>query len=101
MRACLRAAYARCGARPARKDALTRESFEQQLAACDDSLIGLRDRALVLFGRANRGCRRSEIVHVSLRRRIPVSSHPFRNETIRPRPCLCAQALGGAGRSST
>lgn len=26
MRACLRAAYARCGARPARKDALTRES---------------------------------------------------------------------------
>jgi len=62
----LRAAYARRGARPARKDALTRESFEQLLATCDDSLIGLRDRALLLFGWASGGRRRSEIVHATL-----------------------------------
>ncbi|RII99553.1 hypothetical protein DXK93_30090 [Achromobacter sp. K91] len=53
------AAYARRGVRLARKDALTRESFEQLLATCDDSLIGLRDRALLLFGWASGGRRRS------------------------------------------
>ncbi|WP_454694664.1 site-specific integrase [Achromobacter aegrifaciens] len=62
----MRAAYARRGERPARKDALTREPFEQLLATCDDSLIGLRDRALLLFGWASGGRRRSEIVHATL-----------------------------------
>lgn len=62
----LRVAYARRGARPARKDALTRDPFEQLLATCDDSLIGLRDRALLLFGWASGGRRRSEIVHATL-----------------------------------
>lgn len=62
----VRVAYARRGARPARKDALTRDPFEQLLATCDDSLIGLRDRALLLFGWASGGRRRSEIVYATM-----------------------------------
>ncbi|CAM3663642.1 Tyrosine recombinase XerC [Bordetella sputigena] len=57
-----RAAYARRGARPSQKPALTREPLEQLLRTCDESLIGLRDRALLLFGWASGGRRRSEIV---------------------------------------
>lgn len=57
-----RAAYARRGVRPSKKPALTREPLEQLLHTCDESLIGLRDRALLLFGWASGGRRRSEIV---------------------------------------
>ncbi|WP_201258503.1 site-specific integrase [Bordetella sp. H567] len=57
-----RAAYARRGVRAAKKPALTREPLEQLLATCDDSLIGLRDRALLLFAWASGGRRRSEVV---------------------------------------
>jgi len=84
----LRAAYARRGVSPARKDALTRESFEQLLATCDDSLIGLRDRALLLFGWASGGaptvrdCARDAGEHASYRRRVPVPSHPLKNESL-------------------
>ncbi|WP_198298247.1 site-specific integrase [Bordetella genomosp. 8] len=57
-----RAAYARRGVRPSKKPALTREPLEQLLHTCDESLIGLRDRAMLLFGWASGGRRRSEIV---------------------------------------
>lgn len=60
-----RSAYARRGVRPERKDALTREPLEAILATCDDSLIGLRDRALLLFAWASGGRRRSEVVQAS------------------------------------
>ncbi|TSH98170.1 site-specific integrase [Verticiella sediminum] len=68
-----RSAYARRGARPARKDALTREPLEAILDTCDDSLIGLRDRALLLFAWASGGRRRSEVVQASFEntRRTP------------------------------
>lgn len=56
-----RAAYARRGVHAAKKPALTREPLEQLLATCDDSLIGLRDRALLLFAWASGGRRRSEV----------------------------------------
>lgn len=67
-----RSAYAKRGVRPARKDALTKEPLEQLLATCDDSLIGLRDRAL-LFAWASGGRRRSEVVRATLEntRRVP------------------------------
>ncbi|CAM3978555.1 Integrase [Bordetella tumbae] len=69
----VRSAYAKRGDRPARKDALTKEPLEQLLATCDDSLIGLRDRALLLFGWASGGRRRSEIVRATIEntRRVP------------------------------
>lgn len=61
-----RSAYAKRGEGPARKDALTKEPLEQLLATCDDSLIGLRDRALLLFAWASGGRRRSEVVRATL-----------------------------------
>lgn len=69
----VRSAYAKRGDRPARKDALTKEPLEQLLSTCDDSLIGLRDRALLLFGWASGGRRRSEIVRATIEntRRVP------------------------------
>jgi integrase len=67
-----RSAYARRGMRPQRKDALTREPLERILATCDDSLIGLRDRAMLLFAWASGGRRRSEIVRATVENTRPV-----------------------------
>jgi len=61
-----RSAYAKRGVRAGRKDALTREPLEQLLATCDDSLAGLRDRALLLFAWASGGRRRSEVVRATM-----------------------------------
>jgi integrase len=61
-----RRAHAKRGAVSERKAALTREPLEALLATCDDSLRGLRDRALLLFGWASGGRRRSEIVNATL-----------------------------------
>nr|WP_202109716.1 site-specific integrase [Bordetella sp. 02P26C-1] len=69
----VRTAYAKRGLRPARKDALTKAPLEQILATCDDSLIGLRDRAMLLFAWASGGRRRSEVVRATIEntRRVP------------------------------
>ncbi|RXN91725.1 integrase [Achromobacter aloeverae] len=61
-----RSAYAKRGVRSARKDALTREPLERLLATCDESLAGLRDRALLLFAWASGGRRRSEVVRATM-----------------------------------
>lgn len=61
-----RRAYARRGMAPAKKEALTREPLQAMLATCDDSLRGLRDRALLLFAWASGGRRRSEVVRATL-----------------------------------
>lgn len=68
-----RAAYTRRGSRPSRKDALTREPFEALLNTCDGSLIGLRDRAMLLFAWSTGGRRRSEGVAATIEntRRTP------------------------------
>ena len=44
-----RKAYAKRGALPKKKDALTKDPLQLVLATCDDSLKGKRDRALILF----------------------------------------------------
>ena len=51
----IRRAYAARGERPARKTALTKDPLEAMLATCTDGLIGIRDRALLLFGFASGG----------------------------------------------
>jgi integrase len=56
---------ARRGREPARPLAATRYIMEALLASCGDDLIGKRDRALLLFGWASGGRRRSEIVAAS------------------------------------
>jgi integrase len=55
------------GERPTKKTAITRQELEAMLATCDDSLEGLRDRALLYFGFASGGRRRSEIAAADMR----------------------------------
>jgi integrase len=63
----MRRGYARRGAQQVNaKPALTREPLEALLATCDDSLTGLRDRALLLFAFASGGRRRSEVTAATL-----------------------------------
>jgi integrase len=63
------------GERPRKKTAITLPVLEAMLANCDDSLEEIRDRALLCFGFASGGRRRSEIAAADLRdlRRIPLS----------------------------
>ncbi|WP_370678421.1 site-specific integrase [Comamonas sp. GB3 AK4-5] len=62
-----RKAYARRGEQPQKKDALTRDVLEQLLDTCDDSLRGLRDKALLLFAWSSGGRRRSEVTGADMR----------------------------------
>jgi integrase len=55
------------GVRLHKKTAITLAELEAMLATCDDSLEGLRDRALLCFGFASGGRRRSEIAAADLR----------------------------------
>jgi integrase len=57
----VRAANAKRGVQPRKQAALTQEPLEAILATCDDSPLGLRDRALLLFAWASGGRRRSEV----------------------------------------
>ena len=74
-----RRAYAKRGALPHKAAALTRDPLEAMLATCDDSLTGLRDRALLLFAFASGGRRRSELTAATLEntRRQPGGSYVF------------------------
>jgi integrase len=56
-----RRAAVKRGDRPHKKTAITKPELEALLATCDDSLEGLRDRAILYFGFASGGRRRSEI----------------------------------------
>jgi integrase len=56
-----RRATVKRGERPTKKTAIAKAELGAMLATCDDSLEGLRDRALLLFGFASGGRRRSEI----------------------------------------
>jgi integrase len=59
--AAARRAYARRGRAPSRPAAATRIVMQALLATCGEDPIGIRDRALLLFGWASGGRRRSEI----------------------------------------
>ena len=56
-----RRAYSKRGVVQDKKAALTKDPLEALLATCDDSLRGVRDRALLLFAWASGGRRRSEV----------------------------------------
>lgn len=70
------------GERPAKKTAITKAELEAMLATCDDSLEGIRDRALLCFGFASGGRRRSEIAAADFRdlRRTGPSAYVYRLE---------------------
>src|SRR5690606_11407069 len=55
------------GERPRKKTAITLPELKAMLATCDDSLEGLRDRALLCCGFASGGRRRSEIAAADMR----------------------------------
>ena len=62
-----RKAYAKRGAMPQKKAAITKDLLTALLATCDDSLRGKRDRALLLFAWASGGRRRSEVAGADMR----------------------------------
>jgi len=62
-----RRASVKRGERPAKKTAIAKAELEAMLATCDDSLEGVRDRALLCFGFASGGRRRSEIAAADMR----------------------------------
>lgn len=68
------------GEAPVKKTAATREPLEAMLTTCDDSLEGIRDRALLLFGWASGGRRRSEIAEATVEqlRKIDGGEFAFR-----------------------
>jgi len=70
------------GERPRKKTAITLAELEAMLATCDDSLEGVRDLALLCFGFASGGRRRSEIAAADLRdlRRIGGAGYIYRLE---------------------
>lgn len=77
-----RRASVKRGERPTKKTAITRAELEAMLATCDDSLEGLRDRALLCFGFASGGRRRSEIAAADMRdlRKVGEGGYIYRLE---------------------
>jgi integrase len=60
-----------------KKTAATREPLEAMLATCDDSLEGLRDRALLLFAWASGGRRRSEVAEATVEQLTKVDTRGY------------------------
>lgn len=77
-----RRAAVKRGERATKKTAITRAELEAMLATCDDGLEGLRDRALLCFGFASGGRRRSEIAAADMRdlRKVGGDSYIYRLE---------------------
>lgn len=105
-----RVAYAKRGELANKKAALTKEPLLEMLQTCDDSLTGLRDRALLLFAWASGGRRRSEVASADfkfLRREGPAAftydlrhsknnqSGQHRAENIKPIYGMAGEALQG------
>ena len=72
-----RRAYAKRGVAPDKKAALTLEPLRAMLATCDDSLCGVRDRALLLFAWSSGGRRRSEVTHATMENTRPVGPRAY------------------------
>lgn len=77
-----RRASVKRGERASKKTAITRAELEPMLATCDDSLEGLRDRALLCFGFASGGRRRSEVAEATMQdlRRTGPDGYVYRLE---------------------
>ena len=73
----VRRAYAARGVRAARKTAVTKDPLEAMLATCTDGLIGVRDRALLLFCWASGGRRRSEVSAAAIENLVRVGERLY------------------------
>ncbi len=100
-----RKTYVRQGGRVQKKAALTKDLLQQLLATCDDSLTGLRDRALLLFAWSSGGRRRSEVAQADMRflRRLGPGRFMYEllvsktNQAGRATPDSAKPVLGAAG----
>lgn len=100
-----RKTYVRQGGQVQKKAALTKDLLQQLLATCDDSLVGLRDRALLLFAWSSGGRRRSEVAQAEMRflRRLAPGQFVYEllisktNQTGRATPDSNKPVLGAAG----
>ena len=72
-----RRAYAKRGVVPDKKAAITLEPLQAMLATCDDSLKGVRDRALLLFAWSSGGRRRSEVTDATMENTLRVGLRAF------------------------
>lgn len=74
-----RRAYAKRGVIPDKKAAITLEPLQAMLATCDDSLRGVRDRALLLLAWSSGGRRRSEVTEATMEntRRLGPRAYSF------------------------
>lgn len=70
-------AAAKLGETPTKKTAATRGPLEAMAATCDDSLEGLRDRALLLFAWSSGGRRRSEVAAATMDQLIKVDEQTY------------------------
>ncbi len=73
----VRRAYASRGVHPTRKTALTKDPLEAMLATCTDGLIGVRDRALLIFCWASGGRRRSEVSAAVMENLVKVDDRTY------------------------
>ena len=102
-----RKAYAKRGALPRKKAALTKDPLQALLATCDDSLRGKRDRALLLFAWASGGRRRSEVVLAEMQslrcvgeaQYLYILVHSKANQSGTDRPENHKPVLGAAGQA--
>lgn len=100
-----RKAYAKRGAMPQKKAAITKDLLATLLATCDNSLRGKRDRALLLFAWASGGRRRSEVAQAEMRhlRRVAPQeylytlTHSKTNQSGAETPDNHKPVLGAAG----
>lgn len=104
-----RKAYAKRGERPQKKAAITKDVLQQLLATCDDSLRGVRDRALLLFAWSSGGRRRSEISAADMQylRKIGPDQYLYQlvfsktNQSGADLPENTKPVLGAAGKALT
>jgi integrase len=102
-----RKAYAKRGERPQKKEAITKEVLQQLLATCDNSLRGIRDRALLLFAWSSGGRRRSEVSQADMQYLKPLGGDQYlyelafskTNQTGADLPDNQKPVLGAAGHA--
>jgi len=73
----IRRAHAQRGELPKAKQALTKDPLEAMLVTCTDGLIGVRDRALLLFAWASGGRRRSEVTSARMEHLTAVDANTY------------------------
>jgi integrase len=66
------------------KQALTKDPLEAMLATCSDGLIGIRDRALLLFAWASGDRRCSEVTRAVMEQLIAIDAAPLAEYVVYP-----------------